>query len=165
MLDPLIPNPSESPGRAAIEEQPSSRLLERISELEEENANLRRLEETIHANNRFFEALLRSGHEGIILLNPSLVIVRLIHSTLGYSEKDVLGHPVLAFIHPDDVSRFEESCAHLISGHTKTEVVQTRALGPGHEWIWVEAALTDLLDDPHVQAIVLNFRKITGPGS
>ena len=147
-----------------IEEQPSiAQLLERISELEEENSHLRRLEEIIRANNHLFDALLRSIHEGILLLNPRLVIVRLIRSMLDYSEKDVLGQSVLAYLHPDDAPRFERACASLLSGQAKIGVAEARALGPGGSWVWVEAHMTDLLDDPNVQAIVVNLRRLSGP--
>jgi len=164
MHDQPVRNEFEPSGEAVIEEQLSmARLLERISELEEENSNLRRLEETINANNHLFEALLCSIHEGILLLNPRLDILRLIHTMLGYSEKDVLGQSVLAYLHPDDAPRFEQTCASLLSGKAKTGVAETRALGPDGSWAWVEAQMTDLLDDPSVQAIVVNLRRIPGP--
>lgn len=48
----------------AVTDESVRRLLERISELEDENASLRKLEETIRANNHFFEALLCSKSRG-----------------------------------------------------------------------------------------------------
>jgi len=163
MLDPQAPHQFEH-GEAGTEPESSiALLLERISELEEENSNLRKLEATIYANNHLFEALLRSSHEGIILLNPKLVIVRLIHSTLGYSEKDVLGESVLAYLHPDDAPRFEEFCGALLSGQAQAGAVETRALGPAGGWVLVEARISDLLDDPNVQAMVVNLRRVSDP--
>ena len=164
MRDQLAANQLESSREAVIEEAATvAPLLERISELEEENANLRRLEQTIQANNHLFDALIRSIHEGMMLLNPRLIIVRLMHSTLGYSEKDVQGHSVLAYLHPEDASRFEQTCESVLSGQAKISAVEIRALGPDGSWIWVEAQMTDLLDDPDVQAIVVSWRRISEP--
>jgi PAS domain S-box-containing protein len=150
---------------SAAKDESVPRLLERISELEDENASLRRLEETIRVNNHFFEALLRSCHEAIVLLNPALTVVRLVHSIMGYTEKDILGQSVLAFTHPNDAPLLENACASLLSGEAKSRLFEVRALTPDGNWTWMEVHLSDLLDDPNVQAIVLNLRRISKPAS
>ena len=146
-------------GESSIAQPTVEQLLERISDLEEETANLRKLEETIHVNNHFFETLLRAGNEAVLLLNPSLTIVRLVHSILGYSEREVLGQSMMAFTHPEDAPQLEHCCARILSGEIKNCVNHTRFLTPQGEWIWVEAQITDLLDDPHVQALLVKTRR------
>src|SRR6202042_984848 len=98
---------STSPGSL---QEPSSmaQLLERISELEHENANLQKLDAAIRANNHRFEAILRASREAIMLISPALTVVRLIHSMLGYAERDVLGQSVLTFVHPEDAPNLEQ---------------------------------------------------------
>jgi PAS domain-containing protein len=142
-----------------LEPPPVPELLDRISELEDENANLRKLEETIQRNTRLFEALLLASRDAILLLTPELTIMRMIHSALNYSERDVLGQSLLAFLHPDDVGVFEKAWAGLLSGHAKTCLVECRALGPGDTVFFEKIQITDMLDDPCVQAIVLNIRR------
>jgi PAS domain-containing protein len=161
-----VPNHTQNHCQACqhcVEEPQIPELLERISELEDENVNLRKLEEIIQNNTYLFEALLRASHEAILLLSPELTILRLIHSALGYSEKDVLGQSLLTFLHPDDVRRVEQACAGLISGSNKTCLVECRALGPRSTWVWEEFQMTDMLDDPCVQALVFNVRRISKP--
>jgi len=145
-------------------EQPTiTELLERISELEDENANLKRLEEAIQRNTHLFEALLRASREGILLLSPALTVLRMIRSSVGYSEKDLLGQSLLTFLHPDDAGRFEQACAGLLNGSSKICALECRALGPGGQWIWLEFQMTDMLDDPNVHAIVVNIQRLSRP--
>lgn len=165
MRNSCLPSEASPSADRALKDESVAQLLERISELEDENASLRRLEETIRANNHFFEALLRSSHEAIVLLSPALTVVRLVHSIMGYMEKDLLGQSVLAFMHPDDAPLLEKSCVCLLSGEAKSRVLEARALTPDGNWTWMEVQLRDLLDDPNVQAIVLNLRRISKPAS
>ncbi len=145
------------------EDQVVAHLLERISELEDENDNLRKLEATILRNSHLFDVLLRASQEGILLLSPDLTILRLIHSALGYSEKDLLGESVLALIHSSDAPLLEKCCSNLLSGHGEPPPVEIRTLSPDGKWIWLAAHVTDMLDDPMVQAIVLNARRLDKP--
>ncbi|HTS49423.1 MAG TPA: PAS domain-containing protein [Bryobacteraceae bacterium] len=142
------------------DDQVVAHLLERISELEEENDNLRKLEETLRRNSYLFDMLLRGSREAILLLNPELTILRLVHSTLGYSARDLLGQPVLAFIHPDDAHLLEACCSDLLKSRAAARTIEMRGLGADGSWVWLEGYVTDMLDDPNVQAIVLNLRRI-----
>ena len=149
--------------RPVMEDQMAAHFLERISELESENENLRKLEGTIRRNSHLFDVLLRASHEAILLLSPELTIVRLIHSTLGYSEKNLLGVSVLAFIHSDDANLLEDSCANLLRSRAGKCAIELRALGPDGKWTWLAGELTDMLDDSNVQAIVMNMHRIDKP--
>lgn len=136
-------------------------LRDRIAELEEENANLRRLDDTIRRNMRLFDRILFRSREGILLLTPDMIVLRLIHSSVGYAAVDLSGQPVLQFVHPEDANRFRQSFSELLSAQSKTVHCEIRLkLGDG-SWAWVEVEMTDLLDDPDVQAILLNGRDIT----
>jgi PAS domain S-box-containing protein len=146
--------------RPRAEDQVVTHLLERISELEDENDNLRKLEETIRRNSHLFDVLLRASHEAILLVNPEWTILRLIHSALGYSENDLVGESLLAFIHPDDAHRLEDCLVDLLRNHAETRAIEIRGLEPDGKWIWLAGHVTDLLDDPNVQAIVLNLRRV-----
>jgi PAS domain S-box-containing protein len=159
MLDRQADNQCE-PGQ---ESERVAQLLERISELEEDNANLRRLEETIRTNTHMFEALLRGSHEGILLLSPELTILRVIHSAIGQTEKEVRGESLRGYVHPEDHPLLESCCAGFFNGPSERRVIEIRARGPDGKWVWVEGQVTDMLDDPDVQAIVMNFRRISRP--
>ena len=85
---------------APDETQTMDRLRDRIANLEEENARHRRLEETIQRNARLFDAILQKCNEGILLISPDLIVLRLVHSSAGYQEVEVVGQSALSVIHP-----------------------------------------------------------------
>ncbi len=135
-------------------------LRERVSELEAENAVLRQLDDAFRRNVRLFEALLARSQDAILLVTPQLTFLKVVHSVLGNTDRELTGQPVLSVLHPDDGARVSETFGRLLSGQHKSVMCECRALGRDGEWHWVEVEMTDLLDDPDVQAIVLNGRSI-----
>ena len=155
---PAAPDPAERSGKA---EPTLDELRARIVELEEENAHLLRLDETIRKNARLFRAILEKCREGIGLLTPDLIVLRLIHSSVGYQEMEVSGQPFLPLIHPDDAASFLKSFSYLLNAQAKSISCEFRLAGKDGGWAWLAGELTDMLDDPDVQAILLNVRNIT----
>jgi PAS domain S-box-containing protein len=148
--------PEEAPEEAMVQQ-----LRERIAELEAENANLRQLDETVRRNVRLFQALLRNSQDGFLLVTPQMTFLRMIHSVLGNSDQDVVGRPVLSIVHPDDHVQVSEAFSRLLSDPAKTVTCECRACDKNGDWCWLEVEMTDMLDDPDVQAIVLNNRNIS----
>jgi PAS domain S-box-containing protein len=134
------------PGDSSEEE--INQLRDRLTELQDVNARLRRLDETIQKNERLFERLLLRSHEGIVLVSQDLIILRLIHSSLGFQEMDVSGQPILPFIHPDDAPDFLKLFGQVVNAHAKSVSCDFRAENKTGNWVWVRCDMTDLLDDP-----------------
>ncbi|HTA72577.1 MAG TPA: PAS domain-containing protein [Bryobacteraceae bacterium] len=154
-----IPDSPGAPGPSP--EQEINRLRDRVAELEEENINLRQLEVTIQRNARLFDVILDRCHEGIGLLTSDLIVLRLIHSSIGYDEMDVSGQSFLPFIHPDDSGCFQKSFSQLLTAQAKSVSCEIRLRRKDESWVWLACEMTDMLDDPDVQAILLNVRPIT----
>ena len=138
-------------------------LLDRISGLEDEVANLRRLDDAIRRNTKLFEVLLSKSHEGITLVTQDMIFLRLVHSVFGHSQADVAGRPVLPFIHPDDHRNILEAFSKVSTGASGSAVCECRVRDRAGVWTWAEIEMTDLLDVPEVQAIVFNYRLIPQP--
>jgi PAS domain-containing protein len=135
-------------------------LRDRVSELEEENLNLRKLDEILRKTLRLFDLVLAKSHEGIVLVTPDLVVLRLIHSAVGYQETEVSGQTVLSLIHPDDVAVFQKTFSELVNGQAKSAVCEFRIRQRDESYVQIAGEMTDLLDDPDVQAILLNVRAV-----
>jgi PAS domain S-box-containing protein len=135
-------------------------LRERIAELEAENAALRHLDDTLRRNIRLFEALIAQSHDGIVLVTPQLTSLRLAHSILGISDREIAGQSILSVIHPEDAGIVQAAFDRLMSGMEKSLTCECRGIGSDGIWHWLEIQMTDLLDDPDVQAIVFNNRNI-----
>jgi PAS domain S-box-containing protein len=153
----FIAESPEHPPEEAIVQQ----LLDRIAELEAENANLRQLDETVRSNARLVHALLKKSQDGFLLVTPQMTFLRMIHSVLGTTDDDVAGRPVLSNVHPDDRERFSEAFSRLLENPAQPVTCECRVADKNGEWCWLEVEMTDMLDDPDVQAIVLNNRSIS----
>jgi len=135
-----------------------AKLRDRISNLEEENANLRRLDEVIRRNARLFDAALCHSHDGFFLVTPRMTFLKVIHSVLGNTDQTLTGQPVLSIIHADDHAAMETAFATLLSDPSRSVTCECRAQDQHGHWCWMEVEMTDLLDDPDVQAIIFTNR-------
>ena len=135
-------------------------LQERVAELEAENAALRHLQETVRRNARIFEAALSKSHEGFLLVTPQLTFLRAIHSLLGNRNEDLVGRSLLAKIHPEDGAHVTEAFIRLLANPSQSVTVECRVSDPQGEWHRLEVEMTDMLDDPDVQAVVWNAREV-----
>jgi PAS domain S-box-containing protein len=136
-------------------------LHERVAELEAENAALRQLQETVRRNAKIFEAVLSKSHEGFLLVTPQLTFLRAIHSVLGNRDEELVGRSLLTKIHPDDGAYITRAFVGLLGNPSQSVTVECRVSDPQGQWHRMEVEMTDMLDDPDVQAVVWNARQIT----
>lgn len=136
-------------------------LRERVAHLEAENAALRQLEDSLRRNTRLFEAVVTRCREGIVLVTPQLTFLRLIHSVIGNSDRELVGQSILTVIHPDDAAVASSALERVAAGEARSLVCEFRVADKNGGYRWLEAEITDMLDDPDVQAIVLNSRDIS----
>ncbi len=137
------------------------RLTSRISELEQENANLRRLDESIRRNTAMFEAMMANSSAGIALMGPDRRIVKIVRAAMGFGRNDLVGLPVETLIHPEDQEILVDCYEQLLRGSAKSVEFEGRLWRPDGSLGWVVAKFTDMLDDPNVQAIVCNYSDVT----
>ena len=138
----------------------SQRLREQVSELEQELWNTRRLVQTIERNNRLFEALLASSRDGIALTRLDGVLIRVICSVAGWEPDELAGRSLFTLIHPDDAERVRDSYRQMAEKRAAKLEQEVRMLRPDGSVVRVSGTMTDLLDDPAVQAIVHNYRPV-----
>jgi PAS domain S-box-containing protein len=116
-------------------------------------------------NENTFKSLLAHSDDGVLILSPegnALYISPSVNKILGYTEEEILSMNMLTLMHPDDIAPLGKvmelvlaSPGLPIKGHTG----QMRH--KNGTWRWIEATVTNLLDDPDVRGIVDNFRDIT----
>lgn len=140
---------------------PAENLLARIAELEEENTRLRQVEEACERNVRSFEALVRNSQDGILVVTPAMTVLRLIRSVVGSKESELLGQSVLSVTHPEDAEIVKELFSRLLSSDCESVTGEFRVRTQTGTWAWIETQLTDMLEVPDVQAIVVNYRETT----
>jgi PAS domain S-box-containing protein len=122
-----------------------------------QNARLRQSE-------RRLRALLENAWDGISLLSSDGTILENIPHNLhrlGYSQEEFLGHRGFEFIHSDDLPAVQAALEHLLQAAGAKAMLQYRLRRKDGSWCWVEGIGTNLLHDPAVRALVVNYRDIS----
>lgn len=129
-----------------------------------EIAERRQAEEKIVASEQRFRALIENSADAIVLLNVTGDIVYQSPSGLrltGYSAEERIGRSGFDLIHPDDLDNARRLFAGLIQEPSADVSIQLRSRCKDGSWRWLEVTGANLLADPSVQAVVVNYRDIT----
>ncbi len=111
-----------------------------------------------------FRALAQSSSDVITLVDADGVIGYQSAAALtvfGLPPAVLVGRPVTDWVHPDDVERFSATLAEAAAAGAGGERVECRFRHEDGSYRFVETAVTNLLHEPTVSALVLNTRDIT----
>lgn len=129
--------------------------------LREERAQAERM---LWERERRFHALMEHSADGIALLSAEGRILFTSHSEnriLGYTAQERLGENALKLIHPDDQRRAGAIFREVARKDRNSVMVHLRYLARDGSWKWLECIATNLLNEPTVQGIVVNYRDIS----
>ena len=111
-----------------------------------------------------FRALIEHSADAVALLDPEGTILYASPSTrrvLGYAPDELVGRRAWELAHPEEIERLREAFSSLLERPGTAVSVQYRQRHKDGGWRWTEATGVNLLDNPHVGAIVANLRDIT----
>jgi two-component system cell cycle sensor histidine kinase/response regulator CckA len=111
-----------------------------------------------------FRALMAKSPDVLVLTDANAKILfasQPIERVLGYPPSEYVGRVGFSFFHPEHESAARELLLDVLSesGKSRTEKFLVRA--KDNNWKQVELTCTNLLDDPDIGAVVVNFRDIT----
>ena len=153
--------------REVTERQESEILANRIRAAEERA--LRRSEER-------FRALVLHASDAIVVVNADGTVEAVNPDRGLFGPRPVsaiLGHNAFDWVHPDDVDELANALADLVASPGATTVHSFRIhptetpdrpqalYEDNRRWRWIEAAATNMLDEPTVAGIVINYRDVT----
>ena len=124
----------------------------------------KRAEEALRHTESRFRAVVEHSWNGITLIDRQNKVIYSSPSNeriIGYSQQERTGRSSMELIHPDDVSRVEQQLRYVAQKPGAFQQVEYRARTKSGAWIWLESVAHNLLDEPDVQATVINFRDIT----
>jgi PAS domain S-box-containing protein len=147
-------------------------VLERTAELREANEQLqheiterKQIELVLRESEKYFRSLIENSQEVIAVLNSDGTIRYQSPSAqhvTKYSPKLRQGKSIFEFIHPDDLPRLLSLLEEMKKASPGTTVhSEWRGLWNDGLWHYVEGSGRNLLHDPIVAGIVVNFRDIT----
>jgi len=125
---------------------------------------IRHNEEKLRQSERRFRALVENSYDAITLVGrdgqtiyQSPAVARL----TGFSAEENLPHDALASVHPDDRTALQAVFARLLSQPGRVEQMEFRSLRKDGTVWWTEATVTNLLEEPDIQAIIVNYHDIS----
>lgn len=124
----------------------------------------KKADEAVREREEYFRALIENSLDGIAILNEDLTIRYESPSAehiLGYAPEEMVGRGALEFLHPDD-AEIARKGFEALSRHPAQAVPATvRLLHKDGSWRVIEGTTHNLLGDPIVKGIVVNYRDVT----
>jgi PAS domain S-box-containing protein len=124
----------------------------------------REAEEEVEHQYARFQALADKSADGVVIADSAgrlRYVGSSAHRVLGYRAAEMLGHSWFEFIHPEDAPAVGRQLAACTAADESSFEVVARVRHESGGWPWLEATFTNLLRDPAVNGIVINFRDIT----
>jgi PAS domain S-box-containing protein len=121
-------------------------------------------EEMLVAREKRFRALIESSSDAISLLDDRGKVLYESPSytrIMGYREEERIGRDSFDLVHPEDYHRTAQMFAELLEHPGRVAIQPTRVKHGDGSWHWIEGVANNLLSEPAVRAIVINFRDIT----
>jgi diguanylate cyclase (GGDEF)-like protein/PAS domain S-box-containing protein len=120
-------------------------------------ADVRRSEER-------FRSLIRNASDCILIARADTTVAfesPAVERVLGYAPTDRIGRPAFPNVHPDDMARLVHLFADVTEMPDAQATANFRVLHADGSWRALSAVSKNLLDDPAVRGIVVNYRDVT----
>ena len=132
-----------------------------VSKLEEDNGNLLLLDGALRRNTALFDALLANSADGVMLTGADRRILRVVRGLLGFTPGELNGALLDSLVLPEFQEILVAAFRRLLDRSCRKIALDMRAPRADGFIACISGTLTDMLDDPNVQAIVFNYRDIS----
>lgn len=125
---------------------------------------VRKIERQVQANEKKFRALIEHNADMITLTSQNgniLYISPSFTKLLGYTAQECEQKHSFDFFHPEDANDIQTVILQASQNPGEAFYCKYRIQHKNGTFRWCEGTITDLLNDPNVEAIVTNFRDIT----
>lgn len=134
-------------------------ILMAITAARRERANV-----SLRDNEQRFRSLIQSANDMIVVTDHSMTIRYASPAGFeltGFRPDDIVGKSMPFFVAPDSLDRVQDLMLEILTdpGVTRSTEVQGLHVDGGHRWL--EATLTNLLEEPSVQGVVVNVRDVS----
>jgi PAS domain S-box-containing protein len=111
-----------------------------------------------------FRAMVEKSAEGIVLGTPEKGVIYAspsVERVLGYTPDEFVGRSLYGAVHLDHRQHMADTVAELLANPNKVVIDEVMLLHKDRSWRWIECTMRNLLHEPSVQALVINFRDTT----
>ncbi len=157
-------------GRVTWVEQSTRIIRDEQGKVKEFRNVVRNITERIVARDKLalrekrFRVLIEESSDVVCLVDKDgniSYISPAITKILGYQPEELIGHSALQYIHEFDLGSMRTKLEELLIDPSRAITAEVRYRVKGGAWRWIEGVGKNLLDDPAVNAIVVNFRDVT----
>ncbi len=117
----------------------------------------------INSDNRF-RSIIEHSIDGFALISVKGILQELSpygNSIIGYDTLENAGHFRIAFLHPHDRKKVINTFNEVIKIPGSVKLLEFRYKRSNTDYIWIESTFYNLLENPNVKAVVLNYREVT----
>jgi PAS domain S-box-containing protein len=121
-------------------------------------------EEDIKYSEARFRSLVENSFEVVGMVNAQGKVLYAsppTKSILGHDNSDAMGLSMYAWMHPEDIPRIREIFKELLKTPGAIVHATCRLRRKDGIWRWMEGSGHNLLHDPAIKSIVINYRDIT----
>lgn len=115
-------------------------------------------------NSHFFEALIANMTDGIVLLNAEGIVTYqspAASQISGFSNEDVIGANVFNFVADESKEDLLSFIQVVLASPGVAMSRSFKILNKNGGSKWIEGAMTNMLHDPHINALIANYSDIT----
>ena len=124
----------------------------------------KKAEQSLQHSEERFRSLIENSTDVIAILDKDLTILYespTFEKILGYKPEKVIGMRGADFVHPEDITKVIKAFSELVKKPNAVDSMEFRAQHKNGSWRTLEAVGKNLLDNPTVKGVVLNYRDIT----
>lgn len=124
----------------------------------------KRAEENKIKTEKRYRSLIENSSEGISLFDKDFKVLYRspsIARIIGWTNEERSTHLPLQEVHQEDMDMIRTAMKNMLDDPSTPVLVSFRVKHKQGHYIWLEGLMTNLLNDPDIEAIVLNFRDIT----
>lgn len=124
----------------------------------------KRAERELEQREKRFRTIVEKSWSGVVLLDGELRFSFCGSSTqhlIGYEDHELLGRSLFDFIHPHDLPKAQAVFSDVLGQPNHEAHGELRFLHKNEHYVWLEGFSQNLLHEPSVGAIVLNYRDVS----
>ncbi|MGZ5433083.1 MAG: EAL domain-containing protein, partial [Thermoanaerobaculia bacterium] len=124
----------------------------------------KRAQRELEQREQRFRTIVEKSWSGVVLLDGDVRFSFAGSSTehiIGYAEHEMIGRSLFDFVHPREVEASRRVFAEALRSPNHEMHGELRFRHKNGNWIWLEGFSQNLLHEPSVGAIVLNYRDVS----
>lgn len=148
-----------------LQQRTRTKIISSRRKIEEEvDRRIQYYESTIRASEQRLRALLEHSFDAVAIADEKAVFLYAspsVEKVLGYKPEEYVGHNGFEFIHPDDIPYAQQQLGKILAKDGTTVRTQVRNRKKDGNWVWVDVQAINLLNNPYIRGLVINFRDVT----